>query len=71
MVLVAELLHCCQTELQTVGDNCFSLPMTLQRLLKECKSGGFVPFPCDAALEDFAIMIDQVPQIDHLEACAS
>ena len=40
--------------------------MTLQRLLHEGQRCVLVPRPGDVALEDFAIVIDRAPEVDHL-----
>jgi len=40
--------------------------MPFQGLLHEGQSRRFVAFPGDEALEDFALVIDRAPQVDHL-----
>ncbi len=57
-VLAAQFLHRRRVGSQAVGDDCLDLAVPLQRLLHERKSRGFVAFPGDVALENFALLIN-------------
>ncbi len=64
--LVAQVFHRRAVGSKAVSRDCFRQAMPLQRVLHKVQCSVFIAGPGDIAFQDFALLIDRPPEINHL-----